>query len=76
MFGWFTKGGPQNFSGYDSDEVDGIPQKARTSEMQADRAELYRQAQRRIAQDAPDVICDVSQNNPSVRDFAGLGTIC
>ena len=53
MFGWFTKGGPQNFSGYDSDEVDGILQKARTSEVQADRAELYRQAQRRISQNAP-----------------------
>lgn len=53
MFGWFTKGGPQNFSGYDSDEVSGMLQEARATGEQAGRAVLYRQAQKRIAEDAP-----------------------
>ena len=53
MFGWFTKGGPQNFSGYDSAKVTGLLQQARAGADQASRADLYRQAQKQIATDVP-----------------------
>lgn len=53
MFGWFTKDGPQNFSGYDSPEVTLMLQDARTAENQTTRADLYLRAQDRIAKDLP-----------------------
>jgi peptide/nickel transport system substrate-binding protein len=53
MFGWFTKKGPQDFSGYQSDEVTEILIRARATTSQMERAGLYRQAQKRIAADAP-----------------------
>ncbi len=53
MFGWFTKDGPQNFSGYDNPEVAAILQDARSETDQPKRAALYIEAQRRIALDEP-----------------------
>lgn len=53
MFGWFTKGGPQNFSGYESDAATQILQDARTTSDQAERAILYRKAQNLVAEDCP-----------------------
>jgi peptide/nickel transport system substrate-binding protein len=53
MFGWFTKDGPQNFSGYDSPEVTLMLQQARAAEDQTTRADLYLRAQDRIATDLP-----------------------
>ncbi|MDJ0390713.1 ABC transporter substrate-binding protein [Roseomonas sp. E05] len=53
MFNYFTKGGPNNFAGYDSEAVTGLLQQARTIADQGERAKLYRQAQRQLAEDAP-----------------------
>ncbi|TCR79559.1 ABC transporter substrate-binding protein [Rhizobium sp. BK376] len=52
MFNWFTKDGPNNFSGYQSDVVDGLMRKARVSATQDDRAAMYKQAQQIISDDA------------------------
>lgn len=53
MFNYFTKDGPNNFAGYQSDAVDGLLKKARTTLDQDERATLYKQAQETIAEDAP-----------------------
>lgn len=76
MFGWFTNGGPQNFSGYDSDEVDGILQKGTNIRNAGRSRKALPSGPKAYCTRRPGVIRDVSQNNPSVRDFAGLGTIC
>jgi peptide/nickel transport system substrate-binding protein len=53
MFNWFTKEGPNNFAGYQSDEVDAILREARASANQTARAALYKKAQQIISDDAP-----------------------
>lgn len=53
MYNYFTKDGPNNFAGYRSDEVDKLLGTARATSDQGERAKLYRQAQRTIANDAP-----------------------
>jgi peptide/nickel transport system substrate-binding protein len=53
MFGWFTKDGPQNFSGYDNPVVAAILQDARAETDQPTRGKLYLEAQRQIAHDEP-----------------------
>ena len=53
MFNYFTKGGANNFAGYDSAEVTDLLNKARSASAQSDRAMLYRQAQQIVMQDAP-----------------------
>ncbi|WP_430260392.1 ABC transporter substrate-binding protein [Neorhizobium sp. IRS_2294] len=52
MYNWFTKGGPNNFSGYSNDDVDSLMKKARVSADQSERAAMYRQAQQMISDDA------------------------
>ena len=37
MYNWFTKGGPNNFSGYSNDDVDSLMKKARASADQTER---------------------------------------
>ncbi|TSD86122.1 hypothetical protein FFK22_024150 [Mycobacterium sp. KBS0706] len=53
MYNWFTKGGPNNFSGYADDEVDALLRQARVTPDQGARATMYRQAQQMISDDAP-----------------------
>ena len=53
MFGWFSKGGPQNLSGHDDADVTQMLQAATTKGDQAGRAAMYRQIQVRLAQDLP-----------------------
>ncbi|UFN49819.1 ABC transporter substrate-binding protein [Roseomonas sp. OT10] len=53
MYFYFTKGGPNNFAGYESDAVTELLQRARATSAQAERATLYRQAQRQVQEDAP-----------------------
>jgi peptide/nickel transport system substrate-binding protein len=53
MFNYFTKTGPNNFAGYQSDKVTGLLEKARTLTAEAERAAIYREAQTQIAEDAP-----------------------
>ncbi|KAA2235921.1 ABC transporter substrate-binding protein [Salinarimonas soli] len=53
MYNYFTKSGPNNFAGWQSDKVDGLLQKARATTDQTARAGLYREAEREIAQEAP-----------------------
>jgi len=53
MFNYFTKTGPNNFAGWQSDKVDDLLQKARTTTDQTARAALYREAERAIAEEAP-----------------------
>jgi peptide/nickel transport system substrate-binding protein len=53
LYNYFTKSGPNNFMGYQSDEVTDLLEKARSAPEQADRAKLYRAAETRIATDAP-----------------------
>ncbi|MEM8664646.1 MAG: ABC transporter substrate-binding protein [Pseudomonadota bacterium] len=53
MYNWFTIGGPNNFAGYESEEVDALMREARTTTDQAKRGELYRKAEALIAEDAP-----------------------
>ncbi len=53
MYNYFTKSGPNNFAGYQSDKVDELLQKARTTAGEEARAPLYREAQAKIAEDAP-----------------------
>ena len=53
MYNYFTKSGPNNFMGYQSDKVTDLLEKARTAPAQPDRAKLYREAEAQIAIDAP-----------------------
>jgi len=53
MFNYFTKTGPNNFAGYQSDKVTQLLEQARSLTAEAERAKLYREAQAQIAQDAP-----------------------
>lgn len=50
---WFTKGGPNNFAGYDNPQVTTWLDEARTGADQAGRVALYHQVQNQLAQDAP-----------------------
>lgn len=53
LFNYFTKTGPNNFAGYQSDSVTDLLTKARSVADQPERAKLYQEAQRQIADDAP-----------------------
>jgi len=53
IYNYFTKAGPNNFMGYQSDKVTDLLEKARSAPVQADRAKLYREAEAQIATDAP-----------------------
>ncbi len=52
-FNYFSKDGPNNFAGWQSDEVTAILQQARSEADQPSRAALYRTAQARIIEAAP-----------------------
>ena len=52
-FNYFTKDGPNNFAGWQSDEVTATLQQARSESDQARRAATYRTAQARIIEEAP-----------------------
>ncbi len=53
MFFYFTKGGPNNFPGYDSDRMTALLTNARSASDQGERAKLYHEAQNLLADDAP-----------------------
>jgi peptide/nickel transport system substrate-binding protein len=53
IYNYFTKAGPNNFMGYQSDKVTDLLEKARSAPAQVDRAKLYREAEAQIATDAP-----------------------
>ncbi|MCW3474056.1 ABC transporter substrate-binding protein [Limobrevibacterium gyesilva] len=53
MFFYFTKGGPNNFPGYDSDRMTGLLTQARSATDRAERVRLYHEAQNLLAEDAP-----------------------
>lgn len=53
MYNYFTKAGPNNFMGYQSDKVTDLLEKARGTPQQAERAKLYREVETQIAADAP-----------------------
>jgi peptide/nickel transport system substrate-binding protein len=53
MFFYFTKGGPNNFPGYDSDRMTALLTQARSETVQATRAKIYHEAQNLLAEDAP-----------------------
>lgn len=53
VYNYFTLDGPNNFAGYENDEVDRLLREARTVLDQEARAQLYQEAQRLIAEDAP-----------------------
>ncbi len=53
LYNYFTKTGPNNFMGYQSDKVTDLLEKARSASTQAERAKLYREAEAQIAADAP-----------------------
>lgn len=53
IFNYFTKSGPNNFMGYQSDQVTSLLEKARSAPEQGQRAALYREAEQQIAKDAP-----------------------
>ncbi len=52
-FFWFTKGGPNNFAGYDDPQVTAWLNEARTGDDQAARVALYHKVQDKLAADAP-----------------------
>lgn len=52
-FFWFTKGGPNNFAGYDDPQVTAWLEQARVSDDPAARVALYHKVQDKLAQDAP-----------------------
>lgn len=52
-FNYFTKGGPNNFPGYDSERVTSLLNEARSAPDQPARVRLYQAAQRQVAEDAP-----------------------
>ena len=53
LFNYFTKGGPNNFAGFDSPEVTSVLEAARSESDRAARATLYRQAQAALVESAP-----------------------
>ncbi len=53
IFNYFTIDGPNNFPGWENEEVDRLLNEARTETNQTARAELYAQAQQIIADEAP-----------------------
>jgi peptide/nickel transport system substrate-binding protein len=53
MFLWFTRNGPNNFAGYDSEAVTNLLRQARGGTNRDERAKLYRSAQTLLAEDAP-----------------------
>lgn len=53
MFNYFTKNGPNNFAGWQSDSVTDLLTRARSVVDQAERAKLYRSAEAEIAADMP-----------------------
>jgi peptide/nickel transport system substrate-binding protein len=53
MFNYFTIGGPNNFAGWESEEVDALLRDARAETDQDARRDLYRAAEEAIAEDAP-----------------------
>jgi peptide/nickel transport system substrate-binding protein len=53
MFNYFTKGGANNFAGWDNAEVTALLTQARSISDQAERAKLYRQAQNIVMDEAP-----------------------
>ena len=53
LFNYFTKSGPNNFMGYQSDKVTSLLEKARAEADQGARAKLYNEAEAQIAVDAP-----------------------
>ncbi|WP_168771127.1 ABC transporter substrate-binding protein [Palleronia sediminis] len=53
IFNYFTIDGPNNFPGWENEEVDRLLNEARVETDQAARAELYGQAQQIIADEAP-----------------------
>ena len=53
LFNYFTKSGPNNFMGYQSDKVTSLLESSRAEPDQAARARLYREAEVQIAADAP-----------------------
>ena len=53
LFNYFTKNGPNNFMGYQSDKVTSLLEKARAEPDQGARGQLYREAEVQIAADAP-----------------------
>ena len=53
MYNYFTLEGPNNFAGWQNEEVDSLLKEARTTLDQNERAALYQQAQRIIAEEAP-----------------------
>lgn len=53
MFNYFTKTGPNNFAGWQSDAVTDLLTKARTVVEQSERAKLYRAAEEAIAAEMP-----------------------
>ncbi len=53
MFNYFTLDGPNNFAGWKNPETDDLLKQARAETDTAERADLYRQAQRIIADEAP-----------------------
>ncbi len=53
MFNYFTIDGPNNFAGWQNEEVDSLLKQARAEPEQPARAALYQKAQRIIAEEAP-----------------------
>ncbi|MEO7242538.1 MAG: ABC transporter substrate-binding protein [Variovorax sp.] len=53
LFNYFTKTGPNNFMGYQSDKTTQLLEKARAEVDPSVRAKLYQEAQTQIAEDAP-----------------------
>jgi peptide/nickel transport system substrate-binding protein len=53
MFNYFTQDGPNNFAGYASENVTALLRQARTVPGQAQRAKLYQEAQRVVAEECP-----------------------
>ncbi len=50
---WFTKGGPNNFAGYDNPQVTAWLEQARVGADRDGRVALYRKVQDQLARDAP-----------------------
>jgi peptide/nickel transport system substrate-binding protein len=53
VFNYFTKDGPNNFAGYADDALTGLLQQARAVAGRTERAALYQQAQRMLAENCP-----------------------